>query len=120
MTDFEWPPELGQMPEEVAEYLAVRDNDLDEDPAFEQGRSYVRDLADAALEAVGKMAKFWKLNSDAWHRAYEVQVSLREHEQAQLAAMTAERDRLRDELDMRTRGLKSKTTTVGHLWRNVR
>ena len=44
-------PVLGKLPE-VREYRRVRGNDLDENPAFEQGRSYVRDFADAALLAV--------------------------------------------------------------------
>ena len=46
-------PVLGKLPE-VREYRRVRGNDLDENPAFEQGRSYVRDFADAALLAIAQ------------------------------------------------------------------
>lgn len=50
-------PVLGKLPE-VREYRRVRGNDLDENPAFEQGRSYVRDFADAALLAIGRNAVY--------------------------------------------------------------
>jgi hypothetical protein len=49
----------------LEEYNRERGNDLDEDPAFEQGRSYLRDYADAAIESL-------KIHGNCAEREYEV------------------------------------------------
>ena len=51
IADLRSDPVLGKLVS-LREYDRVRGNDPDENPIFEQGRSYVRDFADAAILAV--------------------------------------------------------------------
>lgn len=86
----------------LLEYRQSRFNDLDEHPAFEQGRSYLRGYADAAIGALvaelGELeAELAKLEAEVerLREQYGVAVNASEDFEAQLVAVVADNERLK-------------------------